>query len=67
LDKILDNQPEDTENVFIKTIAEQFMYEKKQMVKELESVGIHAILTPSANLTVNVINKYLELKARRLI
>jgi uncharacterized protein (DUF58 family) len=67
LDKILDNQPEDTENVFIKTIAEQFMYEKKQMVKELESVGIHAILTPPANLTVNVINKYLELKARRLI
>jgi uncharacterized protein (DUF58 family) len=67
LDKLLQSQPADTENVFIKTIAEQFMYEKKQMVKELESVGIHAILTPPANLTVNVINKYLELKARRLI
>jgi uncharacterized protein (DUF58 family) len=67
LDKILESQPADTEQVFIKTIAEQFMFEKKQMVKELEAVGIHAILTPPANLTVNVINKYLELKSRRLI
>jgi uncharacterized protein (DUF58 family) len=67
LDKILESQPDNTEQVFIKTIAEQFMFEKKQMVKELEAVGIHAILTPPANLTVNVINKYLELKSRRLI
>ncbi len=67
LDKILESRPNNTEQVFIKTIAEQFMFEKKQMVKELEAVGIHAILTPPDGLTVNVLNKYLELKARRLI
>jgi len=67
LNKILETSPDNTEQVFIKTIAEQFMFEKKQMVKELEAVGIHAILTPPDGLTVNVINKYLELKSRRLI
>ncbi|HTA84251.1 MAG TPA: DUF58 domain-containing protein [Bacteroidia bacterium] len=67
LDKILESSPNNTEQIFIKTIAEQFMFEKKQMVKELEAVGIHAILTPPDGLTVNVINKYLELKSRRLI
>jgi uncharacterized protein (DUF58 family) len=67
LDKLLDSLPANTEEVFIKTIAEQFMFEKKQMVKELESIGIHAVLTPPGDLTVNVINKYLELKSRRLI
>ena len=67
LDKILETRPADTEQVFIKAIAEQFAFEKKQMVKELEAVGIHAILTPPEALTVKVINKYLELKSRRLI
>lgn len=67
MSKLLHERPKDTERIYIKTIAEQFAYEKRQMVKELESVGIHAILTPPANLTVNVINKYLELKSRRLI
>jgi len=67
LDKILESRPDNTEEVFVKAIAEQFTFEKKQMVKELETVGIHAILTPPEGLTVNVINKYLELKSRRLI
>lgn len=67
LEQLLHERPRNTERIYIKTIAEQFAYEKKQMVKELEMVGIHAILTAPANLTVNVINKYLELKSRRLI
>lgn len=67
LRQLLHERPNTTERIYIKTIAEQFAYEKKQMVKELESVGIHAILTAPENLTVNVINKYLELKSRRLI
>ena len=61
--KLRDAQAGSLENVYIKTIAEKFMYEKKQIVKELNKYGIHAILTPPENLTVNTINKYLELKA----
>ncbi len=67
LDKLLGDNPSEVEGIYIKTIAEQFVLEKKQMVKELEAVGIHSILIPPAKLTMAVINKYLELKSRMLI
>lgn len=53
------------EDVYIKTIAEKFAYEKRLIVKELMKHGILAVLTPPAKLTINAINKYLELKARQ--
>jgi hypothetical protein len=37
------------------------------MVKELQKHGIQAILTPPEKLTINTINKYLEIKARGLL
>ncbi len=37
------------------------------MVKELQQHGILTILTAPENLTVNTINKYLELKAKQAI
>ena len=55
------------EDIYIKTIAEKFAYEKRQMVKELQKNGIPSILTTPENLTVNTINKYLELKTRMSI
>lgn len=51
------------EEVYTKTIAEKFAFEKKQIVKELEKYGIASILSAPQNLTVNTINKYLELKS----
>lgn len=56
-----------TELIYQKTIAEKFAYEKRQIVKELNQYGIFTVLTPPAQLTVNTINKYLELKARDLM
>lgn len=53
------------EEVYIKTIAEKFAFEKRLIVKELSNNGILSILTSPENLTVNTINKYLELKARQ--
>ncbi|ANH82616.1 cell division protein FtsB [Niabella ginsenosidivorans] len=55
------------EEVYIKTIAEKFAFEKRQMVKELQQNGILSILTTPQQLTVNTINKYLELKNRAWI
>ena len=55
------------EEVYTKTIAEKLVHEKKLIVKELQQHGIQALLTPPQGLTVNVINKYLELKSRGLI
>ena len=54
-------------DIYVKTVAEQFDYEKRQIVKDLNQHGIHTILTPPKELSVNAINKYLELKARGLI
>lgn len=56
-----------TEDVYNKTIAQKFVFEKKLIVKELEKYGIHCILTEPQKLSVNTINKYLELKSRGLI
>ena len=53
--------------VYYKAIAEKFAYDKKLIVKELAKHGIQAMLTSPQNLTVNTINKYLELKARGMI
>jgi len=56
-----------TQEIFEKTIAEKFIYEKKLIVNELHKYGIQTILTAPENLTVNTINKYLEIKARGLL
>lgn len=55
------------EDVYVKTVAEKFMYEKKLVVKELQQYGILTVLTTPQNLTINSINKYLELKARQAV
>ncbi|MFZ6009677.1 MAG: DUF58 domain-containing protein [Bacteroidota bacterium] len=57
----------DLKEVYYKAVAEKFAYEKKLIVKELAKHGIQAVLTSPENLTVNTINKYLELKSRGLI
>jgi uncharacterized protein (DUF58 family) len=67
LKSLLANDVQSTEDIYIKTIAEKFAYEKRQIVKELAKYGIHSILTPPKDLTVNTINKYFEFKARGLI
>ena len=50
-----------------KTISEKFIYDQEQMVLELRKHGIYSILTTPENLTVDTINKYIEIKTRGLI
>ena len=67
LKEIHESQPDNLEGIYIKTIADRFDFEKKQIVKELRRHGIISILTTPQQLNVDVINKYLELKARQMI
>ena len=67
LKSLLEGKTASLEDIYIKTIAEKFAYEKRLMVKELHKNGIPSILTTPENLTVNTINKYLELKTRMSI
>ena len=67
LKSLVESKAVTLEDIYIKTIAEKFSYEKRLMVKELHKNGIASILTTPENLTVNTINKYLELKTRMSI
>ncbi len=66
--KTLSEEPaKDVEGIYIKTIAEKFAFEKKLMIKELTKHGILSLLTTPQNLTVNVVNRYLAIKAKQQI
>lgn len=67
LAKFIERPSGNLEEIYSKAIAENFSYEKRQIVKELNQSGIHTILTAPENLTVNALNKYLEIKARHLL
>jgi uncharacterized protein (DUF58 family) len=67
LDEVVQAPAETVEKIYTKTIAEQFVMEKKLIVKELNRYGIISVLTKPKDLTVNTLNKYLEIKARNLI
>ncbi len=67
LNKLSHEEAITVDDVYIKTVAEKFVFEKKMLVKELQKYGILSILTAPENLTINSINKYLELKARQAV
>ena len=67
LQKALKKEAESLEEVYTQTIMEKLTFEKKLIVKELQRHGIQALLTAPESLTVNTINKYLELKVRGMI
>lgn len=58
-DKLLD--------IYIQTMAGTYLFEKDQIATELNNYGIHCIKTLPTDLSINTINKYLELKSRRMI
>ena len=64
---LLDQPANNLKEIYHKAVAEKFSYDKKLIVKELTKHGIQALLTPPESLTVNTINKYLELKSRGMI
>ena len=67
LRQMTDAPVKNLQGLYQKTIAEKFVYEKRLMVKELRKHGIFTILTAPQDLTINTVNKYLELKSRQAI
>jgi uncharacterized protein (DUF58 family) len=55
------------EDIYIKTIADKYSFEKRMIVKELQKSGIIVIYTSPQQLTVQVVNKYLDIKSKRLL
>ena len=67
LKSLSDTDAETIPEIVDQTIAQQFQYDKKLMVRELQQRGIQTVLTAPEDLTVNTINKYLEIKAKGLL
>ena len=61
---LTEKEPENKVETYEKVLAEKLNSEKRMIIKRLHKNNIIALLTQPENLTVNVINKYLELKAR---
>ena len=60
---LIKSEARSVDKIYLKTIAEKLSFEKKLIVKELQKYGIQSILTEPENLSVQSINKYLQLKA----
>ena len=67
LHDMVKNKAKNIREVYDKAIAEKFIFEKKLIVNELRKYGIYSLLTNPEDLTVDSINKYLEIKTRGLI
>ena len=57
-------KPNDLEEIYENTIAEKFLYEQRLIASELNTMGIHTIVSKPEELSINTINKYLELKSQ---
>lgn len=54
------------EELYFRTFAQENIVDKERMVSELRRNGIQVILSQPQNLSINTINKYLEIKSKRM-
>ena len=64
LQELADRQPVTKEEVYETVIAEKLEYEKTLIINKLRQNNIISLLTHPSDLTVQTVNKYLEIKAR---
>lgn len=67
LQEVMTSRARNIQEVYDKVIAEKFAFEKRLIVNELRKYGIYSVLTTPENLTIDSINKYLEIKARGIL
>ncbi len=67
LEKFSQEAPAMVSDIYAQTIAQKLLNDKRQIVAKLRKYGIQTILSKPENLSINTVNKYLELKARGLI
>ncbi len=61
--ELINSDPTTVDQTYSQIMAEKHEYEKELIVRELKKHGIHAILTTPKNLSIDSINRYLEMKA----
>jgi len=66
LKKLTNKKAKTTTDIYNQTIAEKFEYDKELIIHRLHQIGISTIYCEPKELSINLINKYLEIKARGL-
>ncbi len=67
LEELMHKKAGDIQEIYDQVIAEKFAFEKRLIVNELLKYGIYSVLTKPEDLTIESINKYLEIKARGIL
>lgn len=67
LQAVISKKAGNIREIYDQVIAEKFAFEKRLIVNELKKYGIYSVLTQPENLTIDSINKYLEIKARGIL
>jgi uncharacterized protein (DUF58 family) len=67
LQDLIHKNPENMQEIYDEIVAEKFEYEKKLIIQELKKYGIYTVYTLPENLNIEVINTYLEIKARGIL
>jgi len=67
LQQLINKNPENMQEIYDEILAEKFEYEKRLIIQELKKYGIYTVYTLPENLNIEVINKYLEIKARGIL
>lgn len=65
--ELADSQPTDVDGMRLRVLASDFCLEKKRMAAILQQQGIYPLCTTPRHLSVDVVNRYLELKHRQVV
>lgn len=67
IESVIKETPKHVADIYLKTFAQKYQMDKKRIAFELKRNGIQTILTCPQNLSVDTVNKYLEMKSRGMI
>jgi uncharacterized protein (DUF58 family) len=67
ISEFAEKETKSLEDIYLQTIARKFILEKGAIIQMLRQFGIQSVFSRPEDLSVNTINKYLELKARGMI
>lgn len=67
ISEILEAETESKFDIYRKVTAEKYALQKNEICDILNNSGIQTIFTKPSELTTNTINKYLEIKAKRIL
>lgn len=67
IEDVANQQATTIDEVYTKTISENFLFEKQIFLKELRKYGIYTLFAAPDDISIKTINKYLEIKAQGLL